>query len=128
LADYQSKEFEKKVHKERQWVECPSLFTLKADGTEVISEAGRASIDQAMEDFQRYTEGIALIVEGYSATGTQNERFMKSRSRSALVRDYLEKKFALNSDYVGIMAMGAVQSHSTPLTLEDGVALVLLRK
>jgi len=128
LADYQSKDFEKKAHKERRWVECPELFTLKADGTEVISDAGRASIDLAMDDFQRFTEGIALMVEGYSRMGTQSERFMRSRTRSSLVRDYLEKKFALSSDYVGVMAMGSVQSHSVPQTLEDGVALVLLRK
>jgi phospholipid/cholesterol/gamma-HCH transport system substrate-binding protein len=128
LADYQSRDFEKKTHKERQWVECPDLFIVRADGTEVLSEAGRASIDQAMEEFQRFTEGIALIVEGYSGIGTQNERFMRSRTRSSLVRDYLQKKFALNSDYIGVMAMGSVQSHSTPSKLEDGVALVLLRK
>jgi hypothetical protein len=81
-----------------------------------------------MEEFQRFTEGIALIVEGYSGIGTQNERFMRSRTRSSLVRDYLQKKFALNSDYIGVMAMGSVQSHSTPSKLEDGVAFVLLRK
>ena len=128
LADYQSKDFEKKAHKERQWVESPDLFTLKADGTEVLSDAGRASIDETMEAFQRFTEGIALIVEGYSGTGTPGERFIKARFRSSLVREYLQKQFALNSEYIGVMAMGAVQSHSTPLTQEDGIALVLLRK
>ena len=128
LADYQSKDFEKKAHKERQWVESPDLFTLKADGTEVLSDAGRASIDETMEAFQRFTEGIALIVEGYSGTGTPGERFIKARFRSSLVREYLQKQFALNSEYIGVMAMGAVQSHSMPLTQEDGIALVLLRK
>jgi len=128
LADYQSKDFDKKAKKEREWVQVKGMFTVKANGTEEISESGRASIDVAMEGFQRFTEGIALMVEGYSATGTPTERFMRSRDRSSLVRDYLEKKFALNSSFVGVMAMGPVQSHSTPLTDEDGVALVLLRK
>jgi phospholipid/cholesterol/gamma-HCH transport system substrate-binding protein len=128
LADYQSKEFDKKAHKEREWVETAGLFTVKANGSEEISEAGRANIDRTMDDFQRFTEGIALMVEGYSANGTQNERFIRSRDRSMLVREYLERKFALNSGYVGVMAMGSVQSHTMPLTSEDGIALVLLRK
>jgi phospholipid/cholesterol/gamma-HCH transport system substrate-binding protein len=128
LADYQSKEFDKKAHKEREWVQPKGLFTVKANGSEELSDMGRASIDLAMDDFHRFTEGIALMVEGYSAIGTQNERFIRSRNRSLLVRDYLEKKFTLNSGYVGVMAMGSVQSHTTPLTFEDGVALVLLRK
>ena len=128
LADYQSKDFEKKAHKEREWVETAGLFTVKANGSEEISETGRANIDRTMDEFQRFTEGIALMVEGYSANGTQNERFIRSRDRSLLVRDYLERKFALSSGYVGVMAMGSVQSHTVPLTSEDGIALVLLRK
>jgi len=128
LADYQSKDFAKKAHKEREWVQGAGLFAVKADGSEELTTGGRVSIDQTMEGFQRFTEGIALIVEGYSAQGTPNERFIRSRDRSLLVREYLEKKFTLSSDYVGTMAMGPVQSHSTPLENEDGVALVLLRK
>jgi phospholipid/cholesterol/gamma-HCH transport system substrate-binding protein len=128
LAEYQSKDFDKKAKKEREWVDGIGLFTLKANGKEEISEIGRANIDKTMEDFQRFTEGVALIVEGYSATGTQNERFIRSRDRSLLVRDYLERRFALTSGYVGVMAMGSVQSRSSPLTSEDGIALVLLRK
>jgi phospholipid/cholesterol/gamma-HCH transport system substrate-binding protein len=128
LADYQSKDFDKKAHKEREWIPEAGLFAIKADGSEELTDAGRAGIDAAMQDFQRFTEGIALIVEGYSAMGTPNERFMRSRDRSAIVREYLEKKFALSSDYVGVMAMGPVPSHTAPLASEDGVALVLLRK
>jgi len=128
LADYQSRDFDKKAHKEREWVDEKGLFTVKANGSEVISEAGRASIDRSMEDLQRFTEGIAIMVEGYSAMGTQNERFMRSRDRSVLVRDYIETRFGLSSGYVGVMPMGSVQSHTSSLTSEDGIALVLLRR
>jgi len=128
LADYQSKDFDKKAHKERAWVDGIGLFTVKANGKEEISEIGRINIDKTMEEFLRFTEGIALMVEGYSGTGTQNERFIRSRDRSILVREYLETRYALNSGYVGVMAMGSVQSRSSPLTSEDGIALVLLRK
>jgi phospholipid/cholesterol/gamma-HCH transport system substrate-binding protein len=86
LADYQSKDFDKKAHKEREWVETAGLFTVMANGSEEISEAGRANIDRTMDEFQRFTEGIALMVEGYSANGTQNERFIRSRSLPACAR------------------------------------------
>src|SRR6185436_18439921 len=79
LADYQSRDFAKKVRKEREWVQGVGLFTVKDDGSEELSTAGRVSIDQTLEGFQRFTEGIALIVEGYSAHGTPNERFIRSR-------------------------------------------------
>jgi phospholipid/cholesterol/gamma-HCH transport system substrate-binding protein len=128
LADYQSKDFDKKAKKEREWVQGAGLFSVKADGSEELSESGRKSIDVAMETFQRFTEGVALIVEGYSSKGTSNERFMQSRDRSAKVREYLEKTFGLSSTYVGVMAMGSVPSHSSARLDEDGVALVLLRK
>ncbi len=127
LAEYRSKEFEKKAHKEREWVHG-AVFTVKTDGSEELSPFGRANIDLAMAGIQRFTEGIALIVEGYSSNGTANDEFIRSRERASLVRDYLEKKFALNSNYVGVMAMGAPPSTGASQPDDNSVAIVLLRK
>jgi phospholipid/cholesterol/gamma-HCH transport system substrate-binding protein len=121
-VDYQSKEFEKNVTKERAWVRQDELFTLQWDGAEELSDTGRKKIDSMMASFLRFTADRAVIVEGYAAAGTLDEQFLRSRERATTVKDYIVKKFMLSRDYVGVMPMGAVTGYG------DGIALVLLKK
>jgi phospholipid/cholesterol/gamma-HCH transport system substrate-binding protein len=121
-VEYQSKEFEKNVKKERAWVRQDELFILKANGSEELSDPGRKKLDAMMSNFLRFTKDRAVIVEGYAAGGTLDEQFLRSRDRATKVRDYLVRKFALSPDYVGVMPMGAAAEYG------DGIALVLLNK
>lgn len=121
-AEYQSKEFEKNVTKERTWVEQDDLFIIKSNGSEELSEPGRKTLDALIANFLQFTKDRAVIIEGYASAGTLAEQFLRSRERASKVRDYLVKKFALSPDYVGIMPMGAVAEYG------DGIALVLLKK
>jgi len=121
-VEYQSKQFEKNVTKERVWVRHDELFTLKANGSEELSDPGRKKLNAMMANFLRFTRDRAVIVEGYAAAGTLDEQFLLSRERATKVRDYLVKKFTLSPDYVGVMPMGAVSEYG------DGIALVLLKK
>ena len=121
-VEYQSKEFEKNVTKERAWVRQNDLFIVKADGSEELSDPGRKTLDAMIANFLRFTKDRAVIVEGYAAAGTLDEQFLRSRERAMKVRDYLIKKFALSPDYIGVMPMGAVSGYG------DGIALVLLKK
>jgi phospholipid/cholesterol/gamma-HCH transport system substrate-binding protein len=120
-VEYQSKEFEKNVTKERTWVELDDVFILKANGSEELSEPGRKKLDAMMANFLRFTKDRAVIVEGYAAAGTLDEQWLHSRERATKVRDYIVKKYTLNPDYVGVMPMGALAGG-------DGIALVLLKK
>ena len=121
-VEYQSKEFEKSVTKERAWVRQDELFTLKANGAEELSDPGRKKLDAMMSNFLRFTKDRAVIVEGYAAAGTLDEQFLCSRERATKVRDYLIKKFTRSPDYIGVMPMGTVGGFG------EGVALVLLKK
>jgi len=121
-VEYQSKEFEKRVTKERVWVRQDELFTLKTNGSEELSDPGRKKLDAMMANFLRFTKDRAVIVEGYAAAGTLDEQFLRSRERATKVRDYLVKKFTLSPNYVGVMPMGSVEEYG------DGIALVLLKK
>jgi phospholipid/cholesterol/gamma-HCH transport system substrate-binding protein len=121
-TEYQSKQFEKNVTKERSWVQQEELFIVKANGSEELSDPGRTKLDAAIANFLRYTKDRAVIVEGYSGSGTVDEQFLRSRDRATKVRDYLVKKFTLSPDYIGVMPMGAAGEHG------DGIALVLLKK
>jgi len=121
-VEYQSKEFEKNVTKERVWVRHDELFTLRANGSEELSDPGRKKLNAMMANFLQFTRDRAVIVEGYAAAGTLDQQFLLSRERATKVRDYLVKKFTLSPDYVGVMPMGAVSEYG------DGIALVLLKK
>ena len=119
IAEYESKEFNKDIQKERVWIQLADLFTAKPDGSEELSDTGKKKLDAAMADFLRFTRDSALVVEGYSANGSGDEQFLRSRERAVKVREYLIKRFSLSAEYVGVMPMGAVRP--------DGVALVLLK-
>jgi phospholipid/cholesterol/gamma-HCH transport system substrate-binding protein len=121
-VEYQSKEFEKNVTKERTWVRQDELFTLEENGSEELSGPGKTKLDAMMANFLRFTKDRAVIVEGYAASGTVDEQFLCSRDRATKVRNYLIKKFTLSPDYVGVMPMGAAGEYG------DGIALVLLKK
>jgi len=122
VSEYQSKEFEKNVTKERVWVRQDELFILKDDGSEALSDPGKKTLDAMMAKYLQFTEGRAVIVEGYAVVGTIDEQYVCSRERATKVRDYLVKKFTLSPGYVGVMPMGAAGGNG------DGIALVLLKK
>ena len=121
-AEYQSKQFEKSVTKERNWVEWNELCTVDGSGFEMLSDSGKKKLDSMMANFLRFTNDRAIIVEGHTLGGAADEQFLLSRERATKVRDYLIKKFAINPDYIGVMPMGSVAASG------DGIALVLLKK
>ncbi len=121
-AEYQSKEFEKNVTKERAWIQQDELFASKADGIEEITSQGKEKLDAMMVNFLRFTKDKAVIVEGYATNGTGDQQFLNSRDRAVKVRNYLVQKFDLSPDYVGVMPMGKPVGHG------DGIALVFLKK
>jgi hypothetical protein len=65
------------------------------------------------------------VVEGYAQAVTNDQRFLLSRTRAKLVRDYIVGKFGLDPNYVAMMPMGA-EAEGSPSGREwDGVALAL---
>jgi phospholipid/cholesterol/gamma-HCH transport system substrate-binding protein len=121
-AEYQSKDFEKSVTKERVWVQQDHLFVVESDGSDKLSEPGKTKLDSMMAGFLQFTNDRALIVEGHAMEGTVAEQFLRSQDRATQVRDYLIKKFTLSPGYIGIMPMGSAGKSG------DGIALVLLKK
>jgi phospholipid/cholesterol/gamma-HCH transport system substrate-binding protein len=121
ITEYQSKEFEKQVTKERVWIRQSDLFEIDANGAESLSDAGKKRLDSLMTDFLRFTNDRAVIVEGYAA-GAGADQFLRSRDRATKVRSYLIEMFTLNPGYIGVMPMGSAGG------IGDGISLVLLKK
>jgi phospholipid/cholesterol/gamma-HCH transport system substrate-binding protein len=110
----------------RIWIGTPVLFEQDAKGEERLTEAGKARLDSAMAQFLRYPKDSPMVIEGYSRHGaTLDERFLTSRTRARLVRDYLVGKYGIDSNYVATMAMGADAVDSPSGNVWDGVAIAM---
>lgn len=110
----------------RIWVNDGVLFTSDEKGQPRLTDDGRARLDSAMSQFVRYPRNSPLVVEGYAARpATADERFLLSRQRAQLVRDYLVGKFGLDPNFVATMAMGEEAPGSPSGDRWDGVALAI---
>jgi len=109
----------------RIWLDAAVLFEKDANGVERLGEGGRVRLDSAMSQFLRYPHTSPLVVEGYARDATGDARYLNSRTRAQLVRDYVLAKFKLNPNYVAVMPMGAEAPDSPSGREWNGVALAL---
>jgi phospholipid/cholesterol/gamma-HCH transport system substrate-binding protein len=109
----------------RIWLASSVLFEPDANGKERLSAGGMARLDSAMSQFVRYPPKSPFVVEGYAQGPTGDERYLISRARSQLVRDYVAAKFQLDVNYVATMAMGAEAQGSPSGDQWDGIALAM---
>jgi phospholipid/cholesterol/gamma-HCH transport system substrate-binding protein len=110
----------------RIWLSADVLF--ERDPTtnmEKLSDGGRNRLDSAMSTFVKYPRTSPFVIEGYGHGTTEDERYLLSRSRAELVRDYVQTKFRLDPKYVAIMPMGAEAAGSPSGNAWDGVALAM---
>jgi phospholipid/cholesterol/gamma-HCH transport system substrate-binding protein len=109
----------------RIWIGPTFLFEMDPSGRERLSDAGRQRLDSAMSQFVKYPRTSPFVVEGYATGTSADERFLLSRARAQLVRDYVVAKFSLDPNYVAMMAMGS-EAHDSPSgDTWDGVALAI---
>jgi phospholipid/cholesterol/gamma-HCH transport system substrate-binding protein len=126
VADYRQGALESKDRRVlRIWLNAEVLFEADAAGTERISDGGKLRIDSAMSQFVKYPRKSPFVVEGYAQDATGDARYLNSRSRAQLVRDYLVAKFKLDPTVVAVMPMGAVAEDSPAGREWNGVALAL---
>ena len=109
----------------RIWLDAGVLFEKDANGVERLGEGGKVRLDSAMSQFLRYPHTSPLVVEGYARDATGDARYLNSRTRAQLVRDYVLGKFKLNPNYVAFMPMGAEAPDSPSGREWNGVALAL---
>lgn len=109
----------------RIWVSAPVIFEKDANGKERLTEDGEARLDSAMATFVEYPRTSPLVIEGYAQEPTNDGRYLVSRARAQLVRDYVVGKFGLDPNYVGVMPLGAEASSSPAGDRWDGVALAM---
>jgi phospholipid/cholesterol/gamma-HCH transport system substrate-binding protein len=109
----------------RIWLNADVLFERDAEGTERLSTAGKVRVDSAMSQFVRYPRKSPFVVEGYALDATGDARYLNSRMRAQLVRDYVVGKFKMDPSYVAIMPMGAEAAASPTGRDWNGIALAM---
>jgi phospholipid/cholesterol/gamma-HCH transport system substrate-binding protein len=125
-ASYRSGALEDKDRKAlRIWVNAEYLFRTDERGIEQLTDEGKARIDSAMSQFVRYPPSSPLVIEGYAEAPTGDARYLSSRHRASLVAEYVTSKYSLDSNRVGIMALGSEAPQSPTGTTWRGVALAL---
>ena len=109
----------------RVWLNSSVIFDPDPDNAQVekLSDGGKARLDSAIASYlDRLADGV-LMIEGYSVEGTQDEKYLRSRTRASMVRDYLVARFHLDPQSVGLMPLGADAQGSPNSGKWDGVAL-----
>ncbi len=89
----------------RAWLPAAELFVKNGSNSETLSATGK----QLLNDVVARDGGSALnhpmIIEGYSDGADRADQMTSSRNRAVLVRQYLQTRFQLDSNKLGIVAM-----------------------
>jgi phospholipid/cholesterol/gamma-HCH transport system substrate-binding protein len=109
----------------RIWVPASLLFEPTGPGPAALTDRGRERLDSAMGTFLKYREAGPLIVEGHAQGPDESARYLVSRTRAAVVRDYLVARFELDPTATGIIALGGEPVGVAPAPGWEGVVLAV---
>lgn len=109
----------------RVWLRRDVLFTTNAEGREVLTDDGKARLESAMSEFLAQPPDSPIVIEGYASGPTYDARYITSRQRAAVVRDYLVSRTQLNLSRMGVMALGDEAPGSPDKGTWDGVAIAI---
>jgi phospholipid/cholesterol/gamma-HCH transport system substrate-binding protein len=109
----------------RIWVPAALLFEKTTPGLAVLTDTGRERLDSAIGEFLKYREAGPLVVEGHAQGPDTAERYLVSRTRAVVVRDYLVRRFELDPTATGVMALGADPVGTPPTPAWEGVVLAV---
>jgi phospholipid/cholesterol/gamma-HCH transport system substrate-binding protein len=126
-AQYRSSKFLQGHSYERVWLSNNELFSSGLGDKEELTKEGQRQIDGAMSALISYLPNSPIVVEGYATQGSPSERFIRAKERAAVVKIYINKRFGLQPNTVGVMPMSDPTPPSVGKSVWDGVSLVLIR-
>lgn len=124
VAEYRKSKFVKGDAAKRAWLDKKELFS----GSDELTPRGKAAIDKAIGTFVEDLRNNPVVVEGYSAEGSPDERYRKALKRATAVQKYIETKYQLEDKHTGAIPLGSTPPEKTGKDSWDGVAVVLLPK
>ncbi|MDQ3068874.1 MAG: OmpA family protein, partial [Acidobacteriota bacterium] len=112
----------------RVWLRASVLFAVSPTGEETLTDAGKARLESAMSEFLSQPKDAPLVIEGYAAASSYDARFIASRRRATLVRDYLTSRLQLDAARIGVMPLGSEAPGSPDQGAWDGIAVAIFLK
>ena len=109
----------------RIWMSASELFQLDERGEEVLTEGGKARLNAKLGEILRYPWNSPLVIEGYSATGSLDERYRREVRRAFVVRNYVVREFHRAPEYTGFIAMGEQEPAKVDAEGGEGIVLAL---
>ena len=125
VSSYRSGELFKKLRQDRKWIDARDLFAVHADGSESLTPAGRAQIDEAVSQMPDLYDN-PIIVEGYANASSGGQQLLTSRQRAILVQSYLVIRYHIAAKNVGVVGLSSTPPPSTGKATWDGVCLTRL--
>ncbi|MEO7273821.1 MAG: MlaD family protein [Vicinamibacterales bacterium] len=126
VEDYRTGVLENKDRRAlRLWIKSELLYEADEKGVERLSQSGRDRLDSAMSQFVKYPRTSPFVVEGYAQQSTADQRFLLSRSRAQLVRDYIIGRYGLDPKGIVALPMGSNAIDSPSGDTWDGVGLAI---
>jgi phospholipid/cholesterol/gamma-HCH transport system substrate-binding protein len=109
----------------RYWIDT-AAFMKDGNGVESLTPAGQQQIDRSVASMKDNIIRQPLVVEGYSNEPSGAEQIRESRDHALLVSHYLEKRYHLRPQDVGVMPLNATPPSTAGKTSWDGASIVLL--
>jgi len=125
-AQYRSSKFVKGHSYKRVWLSNNELFSSTSADREELTKDGQEQIDTAMSALVPYLPNSPMVVEGYATPGSPSERFLRAKQRASMVKSYIDKRFGLQPNTIGVMPMSDSPPSEAGKTIWDGVSLVLI--
>jgi phospholipid/cholesterol/gamma-HCH transport system substrate-binding protein len=102
---YRSNPYFNSQRNRRAWLNAADAFGRDSNGNEVLSAAGEQEIDQIIGAAKDSVMDQLIVGEGYSNQASAADEM--SRSRSLIIARYLEKRFHLSANNIGLMPLNA---------------------
>jgi phospholipid/cholesterol/gamma-HCH transport system substrate-binding protein len=112
----------------RAWMTAGELFRKSPQGSEELSAEGKQLIGKALMQYGDTPVAAPVVIEGYWSGDSSVDRLALSRSRAILVREYLERRFQLESGNLGVVAMKDLPPAGLGHATWDGICIVIPRR
>ncbi len=122
---YASSQFVKHPAK-RVWLTADGLFASSAKGALQLSQAGRSALDGVVSQLADELPNNPLMVEGYAEDGSPAQRYLAASQRAEAVKQYLESKYQLKPDLIGVIPLDDKPPQGTGKESWNGVCLALV--
>lgn len=110
----------------RVWLSGSALFQKGSNGEE-LSPAGKELLNAALTVNGDPTITGPIVIEGYWNGNVPAEQLRFSRSRAALVRQYLQARFQLDPRDLGIVPLKNLPPKGVQHAAWDGICIVVLK-